>query len=247
MGAHTWKSLRGAKATWGEDEVTELATAWYENLPQSAKALMEDKASKWRGGAVVAIKDVQWIPKEPDLVNNAYPFIKETVKRFGGRAPSSYFFADCFLAMHTLTGTRLLVVRSAGETERSLALAEGGKLKKLLQYLRGLWRETPKGARHPIIAELKALLVKVENKRSSPAALEDASPEELGDGLVLDAERAAHSVVVSSVASEVDSNSVEATALTMLEKVFGSCLTWSPELSDDIETLLGDLPAEVVV
>ena len=86
-----------------------------------------------------------------------FAFVKEVAARYADRIPSSFFFADAFLQCDKLLGERLLIPRKAAETKSSLALQEGGKLKKLMQYLRFLFRESPR-SRHEQINELKGLL-----------------------------------------------------------------------------------------
>jgi len=266
-----WRSIRGKRALWHEEEVCKLATAWYENLPVAAKSLLQ--RAEWSGGDIIHIKDAQWIVKEEDLINNAHPFIMEAVARYRDRVPSGFFFADVFLAMHAMAKNRLLVPKADNETVNSIALAEGGKLKKLIQKLRGLWRDAPGQSRNPVIMELKALLVKTPAANHAHAAGaggdDQADPAGAGEDDQADAAGAGGDDRADPAGAGGDdradparaggdgrappgqpgdgmSSDVEERALLILEKIFGPCRLWSQELLGDIPTLLGDLPAEVV-
>jgi hypothetical protein len=96
--------------------------------------------------------------KECDLKVN-FVWLKEVVLRYSDRIPSAYFLADCILQLDTqLEGCLLLP--SGQSTKCSLALGEGGRIKKCMQYLRGLFRDTPDSAHLAEVLTLKKLLTK---------------------------------------------------------------------------------------
>ena len=149
-----WRSCRGTKADWTYAEVIHLARAWENNMPETARGLIDNK--QWKGGPIITLHDtVAWSTVEKDATNNAVPFVRESVIRYGDRIPSGFFFTDVFLLLHKNLNERLLIPKNADETVLSLASAEAGKLKKVMQHLRAMWRGNPDGARHPLIAELK--------------------------------------------------------------------------------------------
>ena len=153
-----WRSVRGGKACWKQEEVTILADAFYEALPESAKTLLA--RSSWKGGPLISLVDkATWTVRERDLQNNML-WIREVARRYRDRVPSAFFLADCILQLDGRFDNKLLLVTQKDETRQSLALADAGRLKKCLQYLRCLFRDAPEGARIPQIAELKTFLRK---------------------------------------------------------------------------------------
>ena len=57
------------------------------------------------------------------------------------QVPSAFFVGDCMLRLDSLMCNHLLVV-GAGTTREDLALEEGKRVKKLMGYLRHLFRNS---------------------------------------------------------------------------------------------------------
>ena len=225
-----WRSCRGTKAHWKLCEVEALAARLVEVLPEEARGLLRDP--RWKGGNIVVIKDqVAWAPKQDDIIKN-YVFIKEVVVRYGDRIPSSFFLADVFAEADKRLADRLLLPRSSSETKSSLALQEGGQLKKLCQYLRYLYRESP-NSRHELIHELKGFL-----KPRGALLLDDTCSPTMtsSDDMVAEGD---------SLASLGSGDLVmEERALHVLELVLGPTSSWDNDVWSAAADLLDQVPFE---
>ena len=76
------------------------------------------------------------------------------------------FKADVFLALDELLSLQLLA--PSAEKRKVRSLEEGGKLKKLLQYCRQLWRDSPKSAKSTTVLELKSMFARASPDGDSP-------------------------------------------------------------------------------
>eukprot|EP00969_Alexandrium_andersonii_P259724 11483451-Alexandrium_andersonii.AAC.1 len=55
MSASEWRSLRGDRATWSEDDVASVAQGVIAGLPERARSLLQ--SGSFQGGVVLALKD----------------------------------------------------------------------------------------------------------------------------------------------------------------------------------------------
>ena len=82
------------------------------------------------------------------------------VKRVGHRVPSAFYIADILMEMDRQLHFKLLrPARDRGDTKLALALSEAARLKKMMSYLRYLWRASS-GSKNPEIHELKSYVTK---------------------------------------------------------------------------------------
>ena len=101
-----------------------------------------------------------------DLRRNC-TLLRVFVHAYPSKVPSAFFVADVLLRADTALQGRLLAPGGNKATKLQQALAEAGKLKKLWQYLRALWRKSTR-SRDTILHDLKSMLL-------SKAPLEDGT------------------------------------------------------------------------
>jgi len=129
-----------------------------------------------------------------------------------------------------LCSERLLIPRGDLD-KRALALAEGGRLKKLCGYVRAMFRDSS-GSRNEKIAELKGLLVKRTMCTPSPTESTSAS------------EGSASASSLEAIAdAEQDSSGVQA-ALCAIERVLGDADTWGYDEWTAVDQLLCEVPKD---
>jgi hypothetical protein len=158
-----FKSSRGCAVPWTQTEVTELASVMFNTLPNEVHRLVSSDAFK--GGPIIMLDSVLQSPTRKHLRQNKF-WIQAVARVFPATVPSGYFLADALLELNDMLDGNLLKVTDpdvrAGQL--TLALQEAAKLKKLIGYLRYLYRATDQSS-CPQVAALKALLQK--NPRSS--------------------------------------------------------------------------------
>ena len=155
-----WTSLRGKRAAWAYNDVVGLATELYTAIPPECKTLLQNDT--WKGGSIVTLKSgSDWAVEIKDLVVNEV-FLKPCLMKFPSANPSPFYYADVWMMVDDMCGGRLLQA-TAEKSKASLALAEGGKLKKVTGYIRYLNRGPGKNrSRHPVVEEMKKLLSNVD-------------------------------------------------------------------------------------
>ena len=140
------------------------AQALVEGLPELAKRLLT--SDEYKGGLLVSVRgDPE--PDSDDLERN-YVLLRAVVRACPTHVPSGFLVADAFLTAHELLGGKLLRVPKADEhanNVRTLALAHGTLLRRLVQRLRLLFRGSPEGAHSWKVLELKRLCLPKEHRR----------------------------------------------------------------------------------
>ena len=182
-----WKSMRRDDRwrKWGHSEVVKIAQAIYDALPEAARHLVR---TSWRGGSFlnlefpdapgVTLKDSKdcganlyaferslntnsagqtfWTHLAlvvQDLQTN-FCFVRAVIQQYPDSIPSGFLLADAVLMMDAFFDGKLL----QGDREM-LALKIADRLKKMLQKLRELYRNSPHSYNKDI-AELKQYLRK---------------------------------------------------------------------------------------
>jgi hypothetical protein len=156
-----FKSLR-SKATWTKETVCKVVDNMEQFIGEDACALI--KSGKYAPGPVVKIgagagseDDLELSVSQADCKAH-YVLLKPVLQHFKDRVPSGFFLGDAFLELDQRLAGQLLKPYPTNAAKREVrALQEGGKLKKLIQYLRLLFRASDV-SRDPVILELKALL-----------------------------------------------------------------------------------------
>ena len=101
-------------------------------------------------------------PSSKDLVMN-FTWLRPWAMRMPQSAPSAFYIADVLLETDRLLSSNLLLPKDASTVDeiaaakQTLALTEAGRLKKMLQYLRYLFRASPTSS-NPKLNELKSFL-----------------------------------------------------------------------------------------
>lgn len=219
-----WKSLRGARVTWRQDDVKAAAQALHDATPQSCKALLG--SPNWKGGALLAIKDVDWNVKECDLKAN-FTLLKAAVEMFPSCIPSAFFWADVFLELNGMLHGRLFPAQSRATAD--LALEEAGKMKKLMSKLRTLWRDSA-GAKSGVVLALKSKLQPAKSNRVESPGHVTGSP------VLMDVDTPATTA----------GTSVEDRLIELFVMKFGNCDTWTPELLTDIGKLVSEVQEDAM-
>jgi len=150
---------------WTRTEVTQLASIMFRTLPHQVHRLVSSEALK--GGPIVMLDSVLQSPRQKHLRQNRF-WIQAVAKVFPASVPSAYFLAGAMLELNGMFDGNLLKVpvQDVQGCKLTPALQEAAKLKKLLGYLRYLFRSTVQ-SRCPEVAALKAHLQK--NPRSCRA------------------------------------------------------------------------------
>ena len=162
------------------------------------------------------------------------PYLAAIVKRFGTKVPSAFFLADVFAELEALLRTPVLKRPAEPELKKEqIALQEGGKLKKLLSYLMGLYRGSATAAKKPAVARLKQMIASAENaKASSPPPSATPSPLESQDA----ADAPEMAIVV-----HCDRDEVASSCLETLMDFFGEPCDWPDEMWPDIAGMLDEI------
>ena len=154
--AEPFRSSRGCTVPWGHAEVAELANIMFETLPPQVHDLVASELFK--GGPIIMLDNVLQSPGRKHLRQNRF-WLHALIKVFPASVPSAYFLADALLELNHMFDGNLLKVLGGQDSRLTLALQEAAKLKKLLGYLRYLFRATVH-SHCPEVAALKALLQK---------------------------------------------------------------------------------------
>ena len=95
------------------------------------------------------------------------------------KVPSVFFVADALLEMNRITGNRLIQPREGTDMNvLQMAIAEAGKVKKLVSHLRYLCRSGNLSARHPTILRMKAIYQKKLDKPEADLETVDDGDEQ---------------------------------------------------------------------
>ncbi len=190
-----WQSTRGKRAPWNGQRVLDVALSVVRSMPRSALEILKSEAWKKSNGApVVSLQDsVGWSVTCFDVVKNR-SLLRELLRASPSTVPSGYWIADVLLPADQVLKGRFLAPGGTGSDKFEQALREGQKGKKLIQYVRRLWRANA-CSRDTHINELKSLLqgeeVAVEDEDENEDAC-NSSDEELApirDGDPLDEEQ----------------------------------------------------------
>ncbi|CAL1143145.1 unnamed protein product [Cladocopium goreaui] len=173
-----WKSCRPGKVPWTEQDVFDHAAAVKLSLPVTVKELIQ--SPEWKGGPLIQLENDVSRPTADDCILN-YIWLRPFVSKFPETVCSGYYAADVFRALDVYLENKLLQSSDPMDTKKSMALDEGGKMKRLMGGLRYLWRS--KSGNHPRITEMKSLLKlspRAEARRRE-AADERESDDNMGE------------------------------------------------------------------
>ena len=132
-----------------------LANNIYAGLPARTKMLVTE--SRFVGGQVISLEDqTGWAVRVGDLKAH-HAFLRPLVKEFPSTVPSGFLCADVLLELNRMFDDKLFVPIE-DDTKDEMALANGGKLKKMVGALRNLYRHA-KAGKDDIISELKGYLM----------------------------------------------------------------------------------------
>ena len=125
-----------------------------EGLPALARRLLE--SPEYMGGMLIACNDGSLEPSLEDLEKN-YVMLRAIIASCLTHVPSGFLVADALLTAHELLGQRLLKVpRDDPNTIRTLALAHGCEVRRLVGKVRLLFRSS-ENSHSWEIQELKSL------------------------------------------------------------------------------------------
>ena len=163
-----WTSTLPRRRSWDEESVARVANHMLKQLPAKVRRVVQ--SGDFKGDRIISLKDdMCWRIAEKDIRTHAM-IIKPMITEFPYKVPSAFYCADVLLKLNVLMGNKLL----KGDDPTSIALAEGGKLKKLIGALRGLFRHS-EAAKNPVIADLKKLL---RSKAEAPREAIAEGPQE---------------------------------------------------------------------
>ena len=109
------------------------------SLPLTVKELIQ--SPEWKGGALIQLENDISRPTADDCILN-YIWLRPFVSKFPETVCSGYYAADVFRALDVSFDNKLLQSSDPLDTKKSLALEEGGKMKRLMGGLRYLWRSS---------------------------------------------------------------------------------------------------------
>ena len=102
-----------------------------------------------------------------DIANN-YVFVKGILTAYKAKVPSVYFIADVLLLLDkknegkllkpVMPKDKMLTETETTQSKQQLALREAGKLKKVMGYLRYLYRNSQTTAKNKKVRDLKLML-----------------------------------------------------------------------------------------
>ena len=95
----------------------------------------------WKGGGLVQLESELARPGCEEIVLN-YVWVKPFILHCPEAVPSAYFAGDVFMELDRMFDKCVLVPRNQGDSERTLALEEGAKVKRCVGGLRYLWRSS---------------------------------------------------------------------------------------------------------
>ena len=131
--------IQGAgKVPWTEQEVFDHAADLKLSLPLTIKELI--LSPEWQGGLIQLDNDISRPTADDCIVN--YIWLRPFVSKFPETVCSGYYAADVFKALDVLVENKLLKSPDPMDTKKSLALEEGGRMKRLMGGLRYLWRSS---------------------------------------------------------------------------------------------------------
>ena len=132
--------IQGAgKVPWTEQEVFDHAADLKLSLPLTIKELILSPG--WQGGPLIQLDNDISRPTADDCIVN-YIWLRPFVSKFPETVCSGYYAADVFKALDVLVENKLLKSPDPMDTKKSLALEEGGRMKRLMGGLRYLWRSS---------------------------------------------------------------------------------------------------------
>ena len=168
-----WCSVRGKRAPWNEADVSAVAAKIVDSFTFQARELLNRPT--WKGADLVVLTDRETLaPCREDLRKN---FILMCVlcDRWPGEIPSGFMLADILLVADAMLGGKLLAPGMSPAAKVARALDEARKAKRLLQYLKDLWRRHGRSSCQTIDDLKLRLRVPGERGRLAPAPLLDAS------------------------------------------------------------------------
>ncbi len=130
------------------------------SIPGSALDILKSEAWKNKnGGPILCLKDeVGWSLTRVDVKNNN-AILRIILTACPSSVPTGYWIADVLLLADRMLKGRFLAPAGTCSDKLSQALMEGGKAKKLIGYLRRMWRRHE--CSHDVsINELKSLLLR---------------------------------------------------------------------------------------
>ena len=155
--ASHFRSLRPGKTEWDADAVGQCAKHVLKALPHAVIDAV--KNNTLHGPDIIKLKSKV---KQRDLRGNAI-WLKAVLQVYNAKVASVYFIADMFMVLDAELNDNLL--KPVGnQSKQKLALKEAGKLKRMISYLRYLWRSTHT-SHCPVVHELKQLLMKKPKKQ----------------------------------------------------------------------------------
>ncbi|CAK0835375.1 unnamed protein product, partial [Prorocentrum cordatum] len=168
-----WASLRGKECGWGRLDVQKTAAALVEQPP--AGVIEKVKAGvEWKGQQLISLKD------EPDVkavVQNAV-WLTAFLQAYDARVAPVYCIADVLLWIDEHNCSGKLLNATLHKSKEVIALQQAGEVKKLISYLRYLWRASAKSRNRTV--QILAKKPKPAVAGAPAAALEDA-PVEAGE------------------------------------------------------------------
>ena len=173
VSATEWRTLHTSRASWRKHALVCMAKFVIDELPEGVVNLLLTEQLK--GGPLTVMKDDR--TTHTSLKANAIwilPFIKKTQDR----VPSPFYIADVLAEMdRQLQGKLLRPAPGKGDNKIALAMAEGMRIKRLIGYLRYLWRASPI-ARDPDIHHLKSFLEKKDGTSEEASNTEGHDDED---------------------------------------------------------------------
>jgi len=137
-------------------DVIKAATEIFNTLP---KSVIQTVMEKPYCGEVIQTGTHQQGNADASALKSNYVILKPIQKYWPTKVCSGYLYADVILYLDVLFGGNLLTPRD-GNTKRTLALIEGGKIKKLVGHLRHITICRTKNSTMEEIEELKQFVIR---------------------------------------------------------------------------------------
>lgn len=169
----SFKSLR-CKAPWNKSEVDTLASSFEECFGASACDLL--RSGNYAGGPIVQLGADLELHVTRQHVRQHASVIIPVLKIYNDRIPSAFLMADALVELNKrLNGQMLKPYPTNNNKPEARALDEGLKIKRMLQYLRLLFRASTT-SRDPVLDEMKQLMVRKPKKVPELAGESPTSP-----------------------------------------------------------------------
>ena len=144
-----FQSVIKGKVRWTGAWVQAVARGFVDDLPAPARNVLQDP--RWLGGPLATLIHPPTICRQ-DIDRNEY-LISKVLQAIPSKIPSGFLIADILLAADDILCNRMLP-----QAHRcTFALEQGGLVKRMIQYVRNLWRRH-RTIKAGAISRLKALV-----------------------------------------------------------------------------------------